>query len=84
MIKSLQNLKFNMTDEMAEHLNNFFNLKLKLELLKKEALENSSEFIFDEKEIIKQIEQSRNNFIKEFRKNNQIEIKEYINLTTEK
>lgn len=82
MIKTLKKLKFNMTPEMAEQLNNFFNLKMKLELLKRESLENNNLLLFDENEINKQIEDCRKFFIKLFRENNESEIKEYINIIT--
>lgn len=82
MIKNLQTLKFNMTPEMAEQLNIFFNLKMKLELLKRESLESNNLLSFDDNEISKQIEDCKQFFIKLFRENNKNEIKEYINITT--
>jgi len=82
MLKSLENLKFNMTPEMAEQLNIFFNLKKKLELQKSSSLENNNLGLLEKKEIIEQIEECRNLFIKLFRENNKSEINKYINITT--
>ncbi len=80
MLEDIELIRFNMTDEMSIELVNFNNLKKELKEL--EELYNKDNDIKLKKKIDNlnmKINESRDNFIREFRINNVHEIEEYLN-----
>lgn len=84
MQKDIELIRFNMTDEMESELINFN--KIKKELTKLEELykkDNSKNLDNEIKVLKKKLNESRDNFIREFRINNVHEIEEYLELKSQ-
>ena len=84
MQKNIELIRFNMTDEMESELINFN--KIKKELTKLEALykKDSNKNLDKEIELLKtKLNESRDNFVREFRINNVHEIEEYLELKSQ-
>lgn len=83
-MEKVSNIKFNFTKKMATQMISINNLKkqlIELNEQKKQNL-NKDDYLILEHEydnIIKEIEQCKKEFIKEFQKQNQKQIKQYLN-----
>ena len=75
MDKDLESVKFNLTEEMSKEL-------IKFNKLKKELNNTKDKNKIKDLEI--KIKESRNNFIKQFQKSNEDEIKKYKQLKDQK
>ena len=75
MDKELESVKFNLTEEMSKEL-------IKFNKLKKELNNTKDKNKIKDLEI--KIKESRNNFIKQFQKSNEDEIKKYKQLKDQK
>lgn len=75
MDKDLESVKFNLTDEMSKEL-------IKFNKLKKELNNTKDKNKIKDLEI--KLKESRNNFIKQFQKSNEDEIKKYKQLKDQK
>ena len=81
MDKKLDLIKFNLTESMSLELIKFNKLKKQLyELKKLYNLDKSEKLLLQIKELEKELENSRNIFIKEFRTNNHDEIIKYLKI----
>ena len=81
MDKKLESIKFNLTPEMSLELIKFNTLKRQLIDLKElYNLDKKENLLLQIKKLEKKLENSKNNFIKEFRLNNKKEIINYLKI----
>lgn len=78
----ISNIKFNLTPLMAEEIVKINNLKIELQDISKEVECNgdNNELSLRKKKILEKIDIQKKKFIKEFQKNNQEQINEYLRL----
>ena len=78
----ISNIKFNLTPLMAEEIVKINNLKIELQDILKEVECNgdNNELSLRKKKILEKIDIQKKKFIKEFQKNNQEQINEYLRL----
>ena len=78
----ISNIKFNLTPLMAEEIVKINNLKIELQDISKEIECNgdNNELSLKKEKILKKIDIQKKKFIKEFQKNNQEQINEYLRL----
>lgn len=83
-MKKLENIKFNLTSDMANDIMVIYNLKQELDDLKQRK-DNSNDLIVVEEynKLQQQLEKTKKQFIKNFKKNNQEQILEYKNIKKE-
>ena len=79
MEEKLELVKFNLTPIMTEELIKFNNLKKELIKLKRKKILTNKEII-KLAELENELNKTRINFIREFRKNNQEEINKYLQI----
>ena len=81
MNKKIESIKFNLTPEMSLELIKFNMLKRQLNDLKKlYNLDKNEKLLLQIKKLEKDLENSKKNFIKEFRLNNKEEIINYLKM----
>ena len=81
MNKKMESIKFNLTQEMSLELIRFNMLKRQLNDLKEHYnLDKNEKLLLQIKKLEKTLEDSKNNFIKEFRLNNKQEIINYLKM----
>ncbi len=84
-MKDIEDIKFNLTPEMADKIVKINDLKVKmLEINKQMEIIRDTKLVNEREEIMKKMDSFKKDFIKEFQSNNKEQINKYLDLKNKK